>query len=527
MSEPSYSSPRDSYLNIQNVESLTRELAEVGEDLERLAVSESEVSEQDYKRLEEARRQHEDELKARRELRAARRKASQAKAAAERAAASAGASVATNSTVTRERTLSGAQAQSRGAEGSAAAAVSSSGAAARGAKAATVKARAAADRKLSGARATAAARTRTHTAWGKRHVEKAGKDAFQRPTQVSSAGATNTTLYNATKMQGFGQQSLLTAAEEKVLSNAVQRLIALEAVQAEAVERLGRPVSEKEWMAECGQTSIHAFRKAIKAGNDARTRMMKSNERLVFHVARRYMNRGLDFQDLIAEGMSGLWRGVEKFDASRGFKFSTYAHWWVRQAITRAISEQGRVVRLPVHLHELMAKVTKVDLEYQAEHGHRAGKEKLAELVGISTEKLAMLSKVYKSPTSFNAPVGNSADPGADTVGESIADDTEASPEEVAVRLNLHADMDNVLATLTTREAGILRSRYGLDDGRQRTLEEVGQIFKVTRERIRQIEAKAILKLRQPDRSSILNDYVHGAQTQSVNWRAARSKCHS
>ncbi|CAL5222992.1 g5436 [Coccomyxa viridis] len=512
---------RDSLLSLQNVESLTDELAQLSQDLERLTTSEgatisdspgsSEVSEEDYKRIHAARKQHEMEMQAqaRRELRAARRKASAERAASERAkqqletpelAASSAPAIASRSDTRPAR--------GEGRAGKAAPLLRSDKQAKEGS-----------ERQLRGARATAAARTRGHSAWGKRHVPKAGRDSFT-PAAMPKSGTTALSLSAVTRMEGFGSAGLLTAAEEKKLGRQLQELLVLEDVKHKALNRLGRQISSAEWMTLCEMTDAKAFKKIIKTGEAARLRMVKSNERLVWHVARKYQNRGLDIEDLIAEGMNGLLKGVEKFDPNKGFKFSTYAHWWVRQGITRAISEQARVIRVPVHIHELMSKMTNIETTFRSKHGHAPSQEKLAGLVGITVEKLQLLLKAYQPSTSFNAPLGYDQ---AETIGDVIADEGQAAPEEVAQARSLQMDIDKVLSTLTEREADILRARYGLDDGKLKTLEEVGVLFEVTRERIRQIEAKAILKLRSADKSAILRDYLQD-QPQEVSWRAATSK---
>ncbi|KAK9835173.1 hypothetical protein WJX81_003286 [Elliptochloris bilobata] len=316
--------------------------------------------------------------------------------------------------------------------------------------------------------------------------------------------------------KSVGAHQLLSADEEKELARRVQGLMALQAIAAPEVERLGRSLKMHEWAALAGESDVAAFTARVQEGREARERMIACNQRLVISVARKYMNRGMAMADLISEGLLGLVRGMEKFDANRGFKFSTYAHWWIRQAITRALSEQARVVRLPVHLHELMSKVRKEEANLRHSLQRKPTGTELATAANITEQKLAMLLKVYKLPASLEAPLPH-VDNGL-TLGDVLpSEEAHDEVDRATTSAELRADLDNVLCTLSPREAGVLRARYGLDDGRARTLEDIGQAFQVTRERIRQIEAKAILKLRHPNRSRSLRGYLEEAEEQNTN----------
>ena len=244
----------------------------------------------------------------------------------------------------------------------------------------------------------------------------------------------------------------------------------------------------------------------IMAGDqEAKTILAEANLRLVVSIAKRYVGRGMLFLDLIQEGNIGLMKSVEKFDVGKGFKFSTYATWWIRQAITRAIADQARTIRVPVHMVETINKLARIQRQMTLELNREPSEEELAEKMGTSVEKIREIYKISQEPVSLETPIGEEDD---SHLGDFVPDERNMSPEEYATNEMLKDEISEVLLTLTEREEKVIRLRFGLEDGKSRTLEEVGQMFGVTRERIRQIEAKALRKLRHPSRSRKLKDYM-------------------
>ncbi len=279
---------------------------------------------------------------------------------------------------------------------------------------------------------------------------------------------------------------------------------------AEASVAIDDPV--KIYLKEIGRvpllTSEEEVELAIKIADGdiaAKQKLSEANLRLVVSIAKRYLGRGMSFLDLIQEGNLGLIKAVEKFDYTKGYKFSTYATWWIRQAITRAIADQARTIRIPVHMVETINKVKKVQSQLLHQNGHEPTPNEIAAEIDMPVDKVREIMRVAQEPVSLETPIGEEED---SHLGDFIPDNDAPAPADAASLTMLREQLSDVLSTLTPREAKVLRLRFGLEDGRSRTLEEVGREFEVTRERIRQIEAKALRKLRHPSRSRKLKDYL-------------------
>jgi len=297
-------------------------------------------------------------------------------------------------------------------------------------------------------------------------------------------------------LKEIGKVNLLTSEEEVALA---QEMVA----GSEAAGQLAELEREGQ---EIPREVREELERLIKKGERAKQRLAEANLRLVVSIAKRYVGRGMQFLDLIQEGNLGLIKAVEKFDFTKGFKFSTYATWWIRQAITRAIADQARTIRIPVHMVETINKVIRVSRQLLQELGHDPTPEEIAKEMGMPVERVREILKIAQEPVSLETPIGEEED---SHLGDFIPDEDASEPAEAASFTLLKEQLVEVLSTLTPREEKVLKLRFGIEDGRTRTLEEVGKEFNVTRERIRQIEAKALRKLRHPSRSKKLRDFLN------------------
>ena len=297
-------------------------------------------------------------------------------------------------------------------------------------------------------------------------------------------------------LKEIGKVPLLSADEEINIAMRMEKGDEAKQMLESGINADGKPLTDEE-KKQC--------QAAIDDGTQAKRLLAEANLRLVVSIDKRYVGRGMLFLDLIQEGNLGLIKAVEKFDYRKGYKFSTYATWWIRQAITRAIADQARTIRIPVHMVETINKLIRVSRQLLQEYGREPTPEEIAKAMGISEAKVREIIKIAQEPVSLETPIGEEED---SHLGDFIPDDDAPAPAEAASHALMREQLWDVLNTLTPREEKVLRLRFGLDDGNQRTLEEVGREFKVTRERIRQIEAKALRKLRHPSRSKKLKDYL-------------------
>lgn len=303
-------------------------------------------------------------------------------------------------------------------------------------------------------------------------------------------------------LKEIGKVPLLSADEEiELAQNMEDGAVAIEKINVLKGRLDGASEEEKAEIKE----EIKTLQKDVDKGADAKKRLAEANLRLVVSIAKRYVGRGMLFLDLIQEGNLGLIKAVEKFDYKKGYKFSTYATWWIRQAITRAIADQARTIRIPVHMVETINKLIRVSRQLLQELGREPSPEEIAKEMSMPVDRVREILKISQEPVSLETPIGEEED---SHLGDFIKDDNVPVPADAAAFTLLKEQLEEVLGTLTEREQKVLTLRFGLEDGRARTLEEVGKEFNVTRERIRQIEAKALRKLRHPSRSRKLKDYL-------------------
>lgn len=316
---------------------------------------------------------------------------------------------------------------------------------------------------------------------------------------------------------------LLNKNEEIILAREIQILLKYETIREQLETDLMRPPSYQEWASRIQEDmTVPELKKQIRRSLRAKAALTESNIRLVVSIAKRYLRRGLSFQDLAQEGILGLTRACEKFDPERGFRFSTYASWWIKQSIMRAIADQGRTIRLPVHVHDQLAGLRKLEAELRGELGRPPSTEEIAARSGtLTVKKIDFLNRVSQQSVSMEQEITSSKNKGSSastggargggdrglTLGD-IMGDPEAQPIEQASYQMLKDDISRLICTLNSREQAVVRMRFGLDDGKPKTLEEIGLRFSVTRERIRQIEARALQKLRQPYRNHAVKCYV-------------------
>ena len=358
-----------------------------------------------------------------------------------------------------------------------------------------------------------------------------GRETGKLPTEelaaaLSPLGADMKDMEETIQVLSEAGVEVLPPEDETTLDDAVPSAEELKEIQAELedqenlledseklAEDYGTSDPVRMYLREIGKVplltveeELDLAKRVVEGDQDAARAMTEANLRLVVSIAKRYVGRGMQLLDLIQEGNLGLLKAVEKYDYTKGFKFSTYATWWVRQAITRALADQARTIRIPVHMVETMNKLTQTSRRLQQELGREPSTEELAKVLHMTPERVNEIRQMCMEPVSLESPVGEEDD---SHLGDFIEDDAGSQPAEAVSQAMLRQQLMEILDTLSEREAKVLRLRYGLDDGRPRTLEEVGKEFNVTRERVRQIEAKALRKIRNPNRSSKLRDFLN------------------